>query len=160
MGVSIKSNLTGIMTEFRVQHLTTMLQQTGEKSSTVALDEMRNQAVILRDLARSYAPVDKGNLEEAIQILEDYGGLNRRKRVFVYVNTARSVGRGKSIGTYAMAMHEALAPYGSGSFRLGRKSRAKRAAGNKVGGKFMSRARRDRAKAIVKAINDRVMRRR
>lgn len=157
MGVKASLRTGGANTEFNAKFLATLIEQIGERASRAALSEMRKQTVVLRDLARSYAPVDKGNLEESIQILEDRGGANGRKRLFVYVDINRVTdGKAKTIGSYAYAMHESLAPYGSGYYRLGRKSRAKRAKGNKVGGKFMSRALRDRKGAILEAITLRV----
>ncbi len=65
---------------------------------------------------------------------------------------------GRSIEKYATMMEEGLAPYGSGAFNLGKNSKAKAAGGKDVGGKFMARAFKKRARQTWQRANDLVKR--
>lgn len=118
------------------------ITQVGERATKGLSTVMREEAEKLAELARDYAPVDEGNLEEAIQTKFDYEGINGRLRASVFIKMGMVVDRetGKRISHYAMAMHEGLAPHGSGAFKLGPLSRQKAAGGKDVGGKFMERA--------------------
>jgi len=131
------------------------IKQIGDRATKGISDVMRDEAENIRDLARSNAPVDEGNLEAAIKTDFDYQGINRRLRASIYIDMEmpEAQGNGRTVGRYAEIMHELLAPYGSGRFNLGKKSEDKRAAGHDVGGKFLERA----AEARVEPMLTRVM---
>lgn len=125
------------------------IKQTGERVTRGVATVMSEEGKKIAELARDYAPVDKGNLEDAIQVEETNTGLNGRREVTVFVDESVAAGGDKAVGDYALLMHEALYPYGSAGpddkrFQLGPKSQAKRAGGKKVGGKFLTRALSDR----------------
>jgi hypothetical protein len=101
----------------------------------------------IQELAIKMAPIDKGNLEEAIKI--DEGGSGRdaatgrftRKEVSVYVDMSMPVPDrpGKTVGDYAYEMHEHLTPVGP--LQLGERSQEKQEGSSVVvGGGFMERA--------------------
>lgn len=103
----------------------------------------------IRDLARKMAPVDIGNLEDAIQMTPDSEGPPRdargrfvRVEVEVYVETSKPVPErpGKTVGDYAYEIHEHQTPMGP--IPLGPHSQAKQASnsGITVGGGFLERA--------------------
>jgi len=131
------------------------LSQFGPKVVKHVVDVMRDESGIIQELARNNAPVDKGDLEGAIKIDEDRGGINRRVRLLVYVDPDHPDGdRDDSrVGDYMMLMHEGLAPYGSGAYQLGIKSRAKASAGMDVGGKFFERAYLEREPKIASRVH-------
>lgn len=122
------------------QALMAMLEQVGERAVRGVSDEIKKGAEEIAELAIKYAPVDEGNLEDAIKVEFDRYGINRRIRATVYVDLDVRGADGVPVGRYAMAMHEGLAPYGSGAFNLGAKSRAKDGGTGRVGGKYLERA--------------------
>lgn len=129
-----------------------MILQIGDRAmrgvSTVMIDEGEK----IKELAKSNAPVDEGNLEEAIKMEVDRGGIHGRTRVSVYIDEAMEAGNNKVVGDYAILMHEGLAPYGSGAYNLGVKSQAKAAGGGDVGGKFMERAIKEREPILMRRV--------
>lgn len=110
---------------------------------------MRNGAYAVRNLARQQAPFLEGTLEKAIKVDEDRGGINRRKRFTIYVDESMSVpGRpGKSVGDYAVEMHE-------GTYKHGKGTNEKQAAnpGVKVGRKYLERAVDELSDDIIKQV--------
>ncbi|WP_323016475.1 HK97 gp10 family phage protein [Castellaniella sp.] len=132
------------------------LSQLGDRVVKHVADVLRDESENIQQLARDNAPVDKGNLEEAIKLEEDRGGINRRLRVTVYVDpdfpAPEGSDIGRTVGRYMLMMHEGLAPYGSGAFKLGDKSQAKANAGFNVGGKFFERAYLERKPHIQKRV--------
>lgn len=130
-----------------------ILTQIGERALRGISTVMEEEGNEIQALARSYAPVDEGDLESAIKIEKDRGGENGRTRIFVYVDMDAPADHGKVVGDYAMLMHEGLAPYGSGFYKLGKLSIEKLMAGNKVGGKFMERAAIDRLPILISRVN-------
>jgi hypothetical protein len=111
------------------------LQRIGDETPKLVREQMREAGQDVERLARAFAPVDEGNLEQAIQALEERGDANRIEVVVGVVDNGT-----RNIKTYAEQMHEGLAPHGSGAFQLGPLSQAKRARGKFVGGKFLTRA--------------------
>ena len=127
------------------------INQIGERAAKGISTVMREETENIATLAKSYAPVDEGNLEAAIKTEFDYLGVNGRLRASVYIDTSLVVrSDGKTVGNYARVMHELLQPYGSGDFHLGPLSRAKAEAGNDVGGKFLERAAKARMEMLVR----------
>jgi hypothetical protein len=106
------------------------------------------RAEMIRDTARKMAPVDEGNLEEAIKLRGDAIGRTRdefgrfqRTEVDVYVDMDQPVPDrpGKTVGDYAYEMHEHLTPMGP--LQLGPGSQAKQdGQSEQVGGGFLERA--------------------
>ena len=135
-----------------VAGLTFALTQIGERALRGISTVMEEEGAEIQALARSYAPVDEGDLESAIKLEKDRSGEHGRTRVFVYVDMDAPADHGKVVGDYAMLMHEGLAPYGSGAFHLGKLSIEKMMAGNNVGGKFMERAAIDRLPILMSRV--------
>lgn len=143
-----------------VEFLVGRIRQVGDRAVRGVSDIMQEEGEAIAQLAREFAPVDQGNLEEAIKVEVARGGSRGRISVDVYIdpdmpaphiNPDGTVTKGtesKTVGDYAAAMHEGLAPYGSGAFKLGPRSLAKAASGAAVGGKFLERALAKRARAI------------
>lgn len=134
------------------------LKQVGPKVVKHVVDVMRDESERIQKLAQANAPVDKGDLEGAIKIDEDRGGINRRVRLLVYVDPDHPDGTrsDSTVGDYMMEMHEGLAPYGSGAYHLGPLSIAKAAAGNDVGGKYFERAYLERQSHIASRVHQMV----
>lgn len=136
-----------------------MISQGGEKAIKGAIDHMRVEANAMAELARRQAPVDEGNLEDAIIVRDDGGGRDnagrfQRKTVVVEVDNNKTVvdssGRAKLVGDYAWVMHEHLTP-ASNEYQLGKLSLAKQAANPDVivGGKFLERAVEEVSKGLM-----------
>ena len=128
-----------------IEELAVMLQQTGAKAQKGVSEQMKREAIKIRDLARKFAPVDYGNLEDAIQLGEDGGerddfsGRFTRKSYTVFIDMEHPAEEGKVVGDYAYLMHEHLMPYGP--FKLGEHSLAKQAGQTEmVGGMYLDRA--------------------
>lgn len=128
------------------------MEQLTERSEREILQVMREEAAQIAELAKDYAPRDEGSLEDAIKVLEDREGLNRRTRVTVGVDENHLDDKGRRVGEYALIMHEKLAPYGSGAFNLGPESTAKDAGSGRVGGKYLDRAIMARMGAIRRRV--------
>jgi hypothetical protein len=118
-----------------VEKLLYSLRQIGEQAVKGVSDEIRKGAYDIRDLAREYAPVDEGNLEEAILIEINQGDINGRLQAFVYIDMEKAARKSSTgnVGGYAMRMHE-------GFYKLGPLSRRKDAGRGRVGRKFLQRA--------------------
>lgn len=115
------------------------LRRTERTTTKQLLRHMRESARDIRDLARDYAPVDEGNLEEAIEVVESKEGFfgHNRNIELVGVNPAK-LGEGytKYKERYDVLMHE-------GVYDLGPRSQKKAATGKDVGPKYLTRAWRD-----------------
>lgn len=131
------------------------LSEATGKSTRAAL---RQSGTAIRDLARDYAPVEEGNLEQAIQTKEDRQGINTRMRVLIGIELDYPAQRGKTVDAYAMLMHEGLAPYGSGAYQLGEDSQRKRNMGSDVGGKYLERAINDLQPYVERLMKDAIKR--
>lgn len=137
-----------------VDGLSAMLLQIGDRAVRGVSNVMVSEGKKIQELAVSNAPVDEGNLEEAIKIEIDRGGINGRTRVSIFVDEDMDAGHGKTVGDYAARMHEGLAPYGSGAYNLGEKSRQKANSGHNVGGKYMERAIDEREDELMRKVYD------
>ena len=125
-----------------------MLLRLDAEGSRRVVWRLYQHALKVRDLARKFAPVDLGNLEEAIKVrperfvaARDAFGRFARQEIEVYVDESMPVphGKNKTVGDYAYEIHEHLYPYGS--WKLGKNSQAKQATQNEVvGGGFLERA--------------------
>lgn len=117
-----------------VEDLLATLQQTGQRAERGVSGEIRQGAEDIKDLAIMQAPVDEGNLENAIKVQVDRSGIRGRIQAYVFVDGDEDAGDGKKVEDYATLMHE-------GVYQLGEKSQQKNAAvGGGVGRKFLERA--------------------
>lgn len=133
------------MTLEGAEQLQILLSQGGERAVKGVVEQMHKEALAIQKLAREYAPVDHGNLEEAIKIGTLGGGRNargqfQRKSFEVFLDMNATGYKGEPISTYAYRMHELLLPYGSGGFNLRKRSLEKDAGRGIVGGRFLERA--------------------
>lgn len=117
-----------------INELLVALQQAGPRVERGVATKMLKGAEQIATLARSYAPVDEGNLERAIKVATDSSGTGGRRVVAVYVDPTVAAGSDHTVGDYALKMHE-------GVYNLGPKSLMKElSSGKKVGRKYLSRA--------------------
>ena len=131
---------------YGMEELQFLIRQTGARASRGVIDKMREQATEARDLARKMAPVDEGNLEEAIKVEEVAGGRDElgrfvRNSIQLYVDGDMVLPENpnRTVGDYAMEIHEHQTPYGP--IPLGEKSQQKQEGQSEVvGGKFLERA--------------------
>lgn len=118
--------------------------------------KMYAKAKAIQILAIKMAPIDRGNLEEAIKVRPDNPGRVRdeatgqfvRQEIEVYIDMEMPIPErpGKTIGDYAYEMHEHLTP--AGPLELGPLSAAK-SSGAMVGGGFLTRAMEELAEGFI-----------
>lgn len=142
-----------------INELMTTIEQTGDRAQKGLFEKIRRRALKMQKLARSYAPIDKGNLEDAIYVEEEGGGRNyagkfERKSITVGIDLNHPADDGKTVGDYAYEMHEFLEPYGMGYFKLGKRSEAKDGGRGIVGGKFLERAIDEVAEGMMEELAD------
>jgi hypothetical protein len=132
--------------KFNARELEAGLHQIGDRAMKGMTAHMRKTVIRISDLARDFAPVRTGLLENSIKWAAMPVGVNRRHVYVVYVDVeaVRREGNG-TLGDYAWIMEEHLHPYGRGTYKgrhfgLGPGSQAKASSGKKVGGKFLQRA--------------------
>jgi len=129
-----------------VEELKILLSQGGEKAVRGVLAQMRREAESIKNLAQDMAPLEFGNLEQAIKVREIGGGRGQfgqfeRKSLEVYIDGDMPVPErpGKFVGDYAWEAHQHITPYGFK--KLGIWSQAKQDSQSEVvGGGFMERA--------------------
>lgn len=120
------------------------LRQIGPRAERAVTRQMRAEAYRIADLAKRFAPIDEGPLEDSIKVLQENGGRDARGRFTrasfsVYVDVYEQGSHGAMIADYAYRMHEHLTPYGP--LKLGKQSRAKQAGQSEmVGGRYLERA--------------------
>lgn len=135
--------------------LAILLTQSGGKAVKGVLDQMRKEAAKIQELAQKYAPIDHGNLEDAIKVRTQGGGRDEsgrfgRKSISVFIDMNAPAFDGRTVGEYAYVMHEHLLPFGSGGYNLGKHSQAKQAGQSEiVGGRFLERAADDVSKDMM-----------
>lgn len=142
----------GLRVNWNPSQLEINIQQIGARAMKGMSDRMRKSALKVRDLAREYAPVKTGLLEDSINMLTTKGQNNRN--VFtVYIDldaNRRGAGRSGELGDYAYIMEEQLKPYGRGKYNLGWGSLLKAASsGRRVGGKFLARAMKEGTQGLI-----------
>lgn len=131
-----------------VDELLTSLQQTGQRAERGVAGEIRQGAEDIKDLAVMQAPVDEGNLENAIKVEIDRSGIRGRVQAYVFVDGDEDAGDGKKVEEYANLMHE-------GVYQLGPRSQIKNAAvGGGVGRKFLERAVDELAPDIINRVRN------
>jgi hypothetical protein len=141
-----------VKSNFNPELLAVKLNRTGDTAARKILAVMREEGDRIVEEARANAPVDDGELEDAIEAVENRSGANGRVVVTVQIDPSAVDNKGVPVIKYARVLHEALAPYGTGAFSLGPASRAKDGGGGKVGGKFMERAMRSRIGEMGKKV--------
>jgi hypothetical protein len=140
MGVKVKG----------IAELAYKLENMMETSIRGASDILEAGADDIQKLAREMAPVDEGNLEQAIMVEKKRDGINRRNTFEVYVDDSLQANGEKTIGDYALIMHE-----GRGSIwhDLGKKSQLKNASVSaRVGEKYLERAADEYRDSIIRAV--------
>lgn len=112
------------------------LARTGDRTNKKALQILREGSRDIQELAKEYAPVDEGNLEDSIVRVEDRSGPRGQIAIFVGVDKSRlGIGYTRYGYEYDVRMHEDY------SYELGPKSREKAARnGKKVGAGYLIRA--------------------
>lgn len=140
--------------EADIDGLVASIIQKGERAVKGVSDVMQASGNRIRNKARAYAPVDEGNLEDAIYKTSQRGA-NGRTEVTIAIDgdipapqydSSGAIVKGtadKKVGDYAAAMHE-------GEYNLGKKSKLKQARlGVRVGRKFLERALNEEREALV-----------
>lgn len=153
----------GLTINFKPDLLETAIRQIGDRALKGMSGKMRKIAIRMRDLARDYAPVKTGLLEDSINYSAVKDGRRNAFVIYVDLDAARRSGDGTGVlGDYAYIMEERLHPYGRqmGGRRLtlGKLSAQKAASGKKVGGRFIARAYREATKNIEAELADEVRR--
>jgi hypothetical protein len=126
-----------------------MLLKIDSNTKRRALGAIIEGAKQIQELAIKMAPIDHGNLEEAIKIEGAEGGAARdaetgrftRKEVTIYVDGDMPIPDrpGKTVGDYAYEIHEHLEP--KGPWQLGERSQEKQDGSDVVvGGGYLERA--------------------
>lgn len=135
-----------------IDDATPMLEALNENLPKEAVFAMFEGAQDIQQRAVEQAPVDKGNLEKAIQI--DIGSINEG-HIEVFINddmVADGRPLGTKVGQYSEEMHERV-------YKPGKRSREKAAAnGRTVGRKFLERAVQDLTPDVIKNINAHISR--
>jgi len=127
------------------------LENMAKRASEGARFAMKEGAEDIRDLARLHAPVDEGNLEDAIK-MEVVSGARGRHSFKVHVDESHpavitnedgsQTSGNRTVGDYAFDMHE-------GNYLLGPGSQHKQSqVGVKVGPKYLQRAYKKMSKQI------------
>ncbi len=127
-----------------IEGLVARMTNRAEKGRRAGTRRLDKGTEVIQDLAKMYAPVDKMNLEDAIKVRKDTKAFTRTAYE-VYVDETMMVPDrpNKTIGDYALMMHESI-------YELGEKSADKDASvggngrgylwGGKVGPQFLTRA--------------------
>jgi hypothetical protein len=102
-------------------------------------------AELIMKQSQENCPVDTYNLEEAHHIEQSITRADNIRFTVEVSGEGYGSEHPRDVESYAMLVHELLAPYGAGElngkpFSIGPKSRAKAALGKDVGGKFLQRA--------------------
>lgn len=151
MGIRIETDMSALITE---------ITQTGDRVMKNAARRMKQESERIEQLAKDYAPVDTGAIEDSIKI-EPYREGGGRVSYMVYVDGSHTVvdefDRTKNVGNYAYMQHEGLVPAKGGGWTYnwhpGPETRAKMAAlGVFCGPKFLERAADERESAVVESV--------
>lgn len=125
-----------------IQNLYLQIESEGSRR---VVKEMIAGGNLIADVAREMAPVDYGNLEQAIKVavspVRDARGRFATREVSVYIDMDMRVPqfKNKRVGDYAYEVHEHVTPYGPK--QLGERSLLKQGTTNEiVGGGFLERA--------------------
>jgi hypothetical protein len=144
MGIKLSPNWKDVSARF---------QNIADNTTRGASQLMEEHAHIAARRAADYAPSDKGNLADSIEVVTKRDGVNGRNTFYVQIDPAHTGTRTtKGVGAYAMYMHE-------GVYDLGEDSQLKDLSmggsgggigkGGKVGRKFLQRAMSDQHKELM-----------
>jgi hypothetical protein len=109
-----------------------MLVNDAERSGRGARNALERGAKAIQKRAKSYAPVDEGNLEDAIDI-QVIPGDRGRYGYLVYVDPDHAAKYGKVVGDYYERVHEDF-------YTLGPRSAEKQRETGYVGRKYLEKA--------------------
>jgi hypothetical protein len=135
--------------------LSILIRNAGIKAEKGVFEQMRREAVKIQELARKFAPIDHGPLEDSIKVSTEGGGRDDmgrfvRKALSVYIDPDDEAHDGRNVGQYAYVMHELLLPFGAGGFKLGKKSQQKQMGQSEiVGGRFLERAAEEVSRGLM-----------
>jgi hypothetical protein len=128
MGIKLSPNWKDVSARF---------QNIADNTTRGASQLMEEHAHIAARRAADYAPSDKGNLADSIEVVTKRDGVNGRNTFYVQIDPAHTGTRTtKGVGAYAMYMHEGVYDLGVGK-------------GGKVGRKFLQRAMSDQHKELM-----------
>jgi hypothetical protein len=150
----------GLKVEFDADSVIATIAGVGRDASREAFNALKEGGKEIRDLAREYAPVDDGDLENAI-VSEPVA---RETTVHVGIDPRATDELGRSVNGYGQMLHEmqtiggGSVPAGMGLYGLGPKSQAKDGGRNVVGGKFLERAYQEKVREILRKTGIRVKR--
>ncbi len=128
-----------------VSELITRFDNVSKVSNAKTSKALKQSATEVQKLARKFAPLDRGNLEDAIQVIGGNKVSRAYAQYFVGVNESHPVPErpGHTVGDYALEMHE-------GEYDLGERSQEKaRNLGVEVGPKYLERALEELEKPII-----------
>lgn len=128
-----------------IDELTTLLDRTADDTNRHMAEMLRREANEIARLAGEFSPVDTESLENSWEVVElggdrDYRGRFTKKSYAVQIDPTARNPDGTWVSDYALEMHEHQEPYGSGRYKLGKKSQKKNEGNGRVGGKFLERA--------------------
>lgn len=144
-----------------------------EDSVKGAYTVMADEGEKVRQIAKQFAPVWTGALEESITLRKVKGEANRYE-IEIYLDPSYT-SQGESVATYGPKMHTFLSPHAStgsygmtaaedsddergGYYNLGPRSEAKDGGSGIVGGTFLMRALRSRAGVVGRRMAEAVRR--
>jgi hypothetical protein len=128
--------------------LSATLKQGGETVRRAVRERIKKEGPSIARLARKMAPVETGDLEDAIRSVQSYDG-DHNGRLMAEVGVMDY----GDVGDYAVEMHEGLQPFGDGTYNLGPDSAAKQIGQTEiVGGKFLERALEERSAQFLPEI--------
>jgi hypothetical protein len=146
-----------------INRLTTRLINRATRSRRAGNRRLEEGALVIRDLARMYAPEDEGKLEAAIKVRKFKNPDDMRRFIYeVYVDESMPGSNGvPTVGHYALRMHESV-------YNLGARSRDKDLSvggtglgygyGGVVGSKFLERAMDKYRPKIERQVRDAIKR--
>jgi hypothetical protein len=118
-------------------------------------------AELIMAKSQENCPVDTYNLEQAHHLEESITAADHIRVTIEVSGEGFGSTHPRDVETYAMLVHELLAPYGAGElngkpFSIGEKSRVKAATGKAVGGKFLERAIESEKTKAIQMVRDAV----
>lgn len=128
-----------------VNEVVNRLRRIEDRTTQRQLRRLKKGAKDITQTAKNYAPVDQGNLEEAITAVATREGTFKNRIEFLIGVDKSKLGPGKNPGgfDYDVEMHE-------GHYKLGERSKEKQERlGVIVGAKYLERALQDHEPGII-----------
>jgi hypothetical protein len=132
----------GMKVELDVDSIIATMEAIGKDATKAGVQALFEGGKEIQELAREYAPVDDGHLEQSIITMK----VPSEYTVHVGIDPRALDEHGRPVNDYGMMMHEfqtiggGSVPGGMGIYGLGPKSQAKDGGRGVVGGKFLERA--------------------